>query len=860
MLILALTLLTYFIPRGVEAADGDLDAGFGTGGPTVPAGVSRTSFGANHSDIVNAIGIQSVGINAGKIIAAGVAQATGSNQDFAMARYTMSGGLDTTFGPGATGLVTTNFTTGSTDRIFDVAIGSGDKIVAVGRTETTASASCSLGNGDFGIAVYDANGNLDTTFNSCGAAPCGGKKEIDFFGCPDNASAVVIQSDGKIVIAGEVIQFNASTMLFDSFLALVRLNADGTFDNTFGPGMDGKLLLNEVTSGTGTPNDIALISSGPQAGKFIVVGRSTANDFFVARITANGSGLDSGAGGFGPSDTGVVTTDFSNTDFANSVTLQPADGKIIAAGVKNSFGGPSQDFAMTRYDSDGNLDGGFGTGGKVTEDFSGGGVNRLDEAKFVGVAPNGKIIMSGNAQGDDGVNQIAIARYDSGGVLDPAFGMSGKVLTHLGQNMTTMTDNGVTANAGALQADGKVLVGGTISTVGQPGNDFFVARFLNTSVTGPALSSAGAMIGTEGCAPGNGAIDPGETVTVSFCVQNTGTADTTSALTGTLQASGGVTSPSGPQSYGVVMAGGPSVCRNFTFTASGTCGGTITASIQFQDGKANLGTVTYTFTLGVSGMCCTPPPCMITCPPNQTRSNDPNQCGAVVNYPAPTSSGTCGTITCSPSSGSFFPVGTTTVTCSNTGGSPSCTFTVTVNDTQPPSITCPGSVTAVADQTTCQAGTPSCVKVNFPAPVATDNCPGVTAVCTPPSGSCFPLGNTTVTCTATDASGNTATCTFTVTAFDVCLQDNSSPSTVLLWNSVSGAYRFCCKGVVYTGVGKLGRQGCIFTLDHTTLDRRVRGTADKSAHAGNASIQSPAGTTRCTITDSDIRNNACSCQ
>ena len=88
---------------------------------------------------------------------------------------------------------------------------------------------------------------------------------------------------------------------------------------------------------------------------------------------------------------------------------------------------------------------------------------------------------------------------------------------------------------------------------------------------------------------------------MSLCVQNTGSANTVN-LVGTLQASGGVTSPSGPQNYGVVVAGGPPVCRNFTFTASGTCGGTITASLQLQDGATNLGTVTYTFTLGTQAV------------------------------------------------------------------------------------------------------------------------------------------------------------------------------------------------------------------------------------------------------------------
>ena len=249
--------------------------------------------------------------------------------------------------------------------------------------------------------------------------------------------------------------------------------------------------------------------------------------------------------------------------------------------------------------------------------------------------------------------------------------------------------------------------------------------------------------------------------------------------------------------------------------------------------------------------------CLITCPANITQSNDPNQCGAVVNYPAPTTSGTCGTVTCSPASGSFFPVGTTTVTCTTTAG-PSCSFTITVVDTQPPTITCPANQTGVTDQTTCVVG--GCQALTFPDPVATDNCPGVTVACVPPSGTCFPVGVTTVTCTATDTAGNTATCSFSVTVFDVVLQDDSDPTIVLLWNSLTGQYRFCCKGTVFTGIGKSQVQGCIFTLTHNPADRRVLGRVDKTAHAGTASIQAPPGTLRCTIFDRDIRNDVPLCQ
>ena len=112
-----------------------------------------------------------------------------------------------------------------------------------------------------------------------------------------------------------------------------------------------------------------------------------------------------------------------------------------------------------------------------------------------------------------------------------------------------------------------------------------------------------------------------------------------------------------------------------------------------------------------------------------------------------------------------------------------------------------------------------------------------------------------MTCTATDTSGNTATCSFTVTVFDTALQDDSDPSIILLWNSISGQYRFCCKGITFTGVGKAIRQGCVYTLEHNPLDRRVLGRVDKAVHAGSGSIQAPAGTLRCTITDRNTLND-----
>ncbi|HJQ69993.1 MAG TPA: HYR domain-containing protein [Blastocatellia bacterium] len=264
-------------------------------------------------------------------------------------------------------------------------------------------------------------------------------------------------------------------------------------------------------------------------------------------------------------------------------------------------------------------------------------------------------------------------------------------------------------------------------------------------------------------------------------------------------------------------------------------------------------------TLTSTGTSCGGATCnSITCPANVTQSNDPNQCGAVVNYPAPTTSGQCAAPTCSPASGSFFPVGTTTVTCTTTGPPPrSCTFTVTVVDTQPPTITCPANVTAVAPAS-CPIATTAVG--TFPPPVASDNCPGVTTACVPPSGTPFPVGTTTVTCTATDASGNTATCSFSVTAFNVCLQDDNNPGNRLLVNTFTGQYQFFCGNTVFTGTGKMegNRPGsCLFGLTHNTAVVRVRANWSTNTKSGDASIQSPPGTERCGIQDRDLSNNSC---
>jgi uncharacterized repeat protein (TIGR01451 family) len=179
---------------------------------------------------------------------------------------------------------------------------------------------------------------------------------------------------------------------------------------------------------------------------------------------------------------------------------------------------------------------------------------------------------------------------------------------------------------------------------------------------------------------------------------------------------------------------------------------------------------------------------VITCPADITVSTSPGLCGAVVNFAATATDDEPNLVlTYSPQPGSFFNKGTTTVTCTATdpnGNSSSCNFHVTVQDTEPPKITCPSDITTNADPGVCAAVVKFVVS-------ASDNCSVASVVCSPPSGSSFPVGTTLVTCTATDSSGNMSSCSFNVT-----VRDTQPPQLVCPANIITNAAAGTCGATV----------------------------------------------------------------
>jgi hypothetical protein len=185
-----------------------------------------------------------------------------------------------------------------------------------------------------------------------------------------------------------------------------------------------------------------------------------------------------------------------------------------------------------------------------------------------------------------------------GGVTYKGNVFNGAFSTNGGAADTLDNVESVFLPAGASGSFTITVTAANINSVGVPNSaDALEQDFALVAYNANSVAIAAATLVAESCLPTNGVIDPGETVTVNFALLNGGLVNITN-LTATLLASGGVGGPDGPKTYGVLTGGGPAVAMPFTFTASGVCGGTITASLALQDGTASLGTASYAFQLG----------------------------------------------------------------------------------------------------------------------------------------------------------------------------------------------------------------------------------------------------------------------
>jgi uncharacterized delta-60 repeat protein len=409
-----------------HAAPGDLDTTFGGNG------VVMTDF-SDGSDEASALAIQSDG----KIVAVGYAyRNTPTFYDFALARYNTDGTLDTSFG--GNGKVVTDFLD-YTDYASAVAIQSNGKIVAAG------SAADTSGDVDFALARYNTNGDLDASFGGNGKVTTG-------FGGSEAIYAMAVQSDGKIVVAG----YSYANSDYD--LIVARYNTNGTLDTTFGN--NGRRIT--PFGGDDRAFALALQSNG----KIVLAGFSVSpagdSDFALARYTTAGD-LDTGFDA-----DGKVTTGFGGDDGAHAIAIQ-SDDRIVVAGFTSDTNG-NDDFALARYNTNGNLDNSFGGNGKVTTGIAG-----FDTVRGVALQSDGKIVAGGYSSDPSGNSDFTLARYNPNGTLDTTFSDNG--------TLTTDFQGGPDqANALVIQPNGRLVLAGKAE-----GNtvNFGLARYMGGSAPPP---------------------------------------------------------------------------------------------------------------------------------------------------------------------------------------------------------------------------------------------------------------------------------------------------------------------------------------------------------------------------------------
>ncbi|HVE47434.1 MAG TPA: invasin domain 3-containing protein [Acidimicrobiales bacterium] len=445
------------------------------------------------------------------------------------------GDLDTTFD--TDGKATTRFPEPEA-AAKAVAVQGGGKVVAVG------TAAMARGRGaDFGLARYGANGTLDTTFGA------GGTTLADFDGRDDDASAMVVRADNRIVVAGT----SCTPLGGDCRFALAGFTADGAPDLSFGVG--GKVFT-QLPAGisNATALGMALYPPDPpgtpngNGGKIVVSGTVVSAQWQGTNAPALVRYLSTGLldTTFGSTDDGMVigagddvrykavvvqpngllvvlsennllrytAGDALDTDFgtggaaplnlagtATAVGLYPQGdpngnaGKVVVGG-QTGFGartGTPSEFVLARFTSSGSSDGTFGGAGRVITDFLSQGAS-IANAKDVVVEPGGKVLVGGEACGGDPQRcDFALARYGSDGALDQGFGTGGLVTTAFGTEHSRAAALAIypagDPNAGKIVAAGDV-VSALAASPRISGSDFAVARYQSPAPLVGATTSA----------------------------------------------------------------------------------------------------------------------------------------------------------------------------------------------------------------------------------------------------------------------------------------------------------------------------------------------------------------------------------
>lgn len=392
---LALALLLVPALAATAAAPGALDPSFGAGGKLI----------TNLTGTATAVAVQPDG---------GILVAGASGGDFLLARFLPNGDPDPDFGDD--GVVLTDF---GGDEAATALLLQPDGRIVVGGSATTLDS-------DLLLARYEPDGDPDTSFGS------DGQIRASYLGGSDVLSALALQPDGKIVLAGRT----SALPPFYSVL-VARLHADGSFDADF----SGDGMLTDGISSTHSASVVAIQPDGKIviAGSAESVGTAKVGGTLLIRYTADGQ-RDTSFGNNG----GVIWEVRMGYPAYRSLLAQP-DGKLLAGG--SSF---TEGAFLVRYTAAGQRDASFGSAGitRVAADQT---------QVFVALAqPLGGATVALGYRSEPQPRDFVLARFSSAGKLDPSFGSGGLATTDFGANDTPA--------ALALQRDGQLVAAGDSGT------------------------------------------------------------------------------------------------------------------------------------------------------------------------------------------------------------------------------------------------------------------------------------------------------------------------------------------------------------------------------------------------------------
>jgi uncharacterized delta-60 repeat protein len=527
---------------------GVLDPTFGNGG-TVTTAIGSADSAAYAVATYPAVGTA----NDGKVVVAGYTidpkKGPVGNENFAAARYNLDGTPDLSFG--GSGKVTTDLGT-NLDVAKDVAVQPDGKLVVAGYAGSA-----------FAVVRYNADGSLDTSFGGRSAlgkviTQLGGKRGYD------RGYSLALQPDGKIVVAGITAVVVAG--ISDMDLAVVRYNADGTLDTSFGSAGETVVGFAEgVWAGPDPQNMDLAIDPGsgptdPNAGKIVIgaqltYGSSAPLSYAVVRLNKNGS-LDTGFGG----GTGYAT--FSTPNYFTSIAVQSDDRVVLAGSFIGAGTGTGPELDLARLNPDGTADATFGTGGFMLEpapmpSYGWG-------AQSVVLQADGKIVVAGWMGSNPKVgSNFTVTRFNpANGSPDASFGNNGIAVWPVRDYDTADV---------ALEPDGRIVVAGPSVNATNTGV-FAVARFL---AAGPEIGSLTVTAGPSVTLTATSIVDPNPNSTLT-------------QVAIFLDSNGDAVLDSGDAMLGSFIQTSPGVWT-FAFSTSGWASGTYTLFVQAEDNYGALG-------------------------------------------------------------------------------------------------------------------------------------------------------------------------------------------------------------------------------------------------------------------------------